>query len=237
MSETILIADDERDVVDLLVYNLQKAGYTTITACDGRVALQMARDECPALITLDVMMPQLDGMEVCKQLKADYRTARIPIIMLSARSEVVDRIVGLELGADDYVTKPFSPRELTLRVKKLIRRAHEADAPGEILRIGDLVVDTVKYEASLKGKSLDLTTTEFKLLLKLMQRKGRLQTRDQLMMDVWGYQSDSDTRKVDTHMRRLRDKLGQATDYIVTVRGVGYRFTDPARSSSEHSSV
>lgn len=226
MSETILIVDDEPDVVDLLVYNLQKAGYKTITAYDGRMALQKAREEFPALITLDMMMPQLDGTEVCKQLKADYQTAGIPIIMLTAKSEVVDRIVGLELGADDYVTKPFSPRELTLRIKKLIGRAGNTATQSEVLRYGDLVVDTLKFEASLKGRPLDLTTTEFKLLSKLMERRGRLQTRDQLLIDVWGYEGDVDIRKVDTHVRRLRAKLGQATGCIVTVRGFGYRFAE-----------
>jgi two-component system phosphate regulon response regulator PhoB len=224
MNETILIVDDERDVVDLLAYNLQKEGFKTITASNGRMALKKAREEGPALITLDIMMPQLDGAEVCKQLKADYQTSAIPIIMLSARNEEVDRIVGLELGADDYVTKPFSPREFTLRIKNLIGRLHDATASSDVLRSGDLVVDRVKFEASLNGRSLDLTTMELKLLLKLMEQKGRLVTRDQLLMDVWGYASDEDRRKVDTHVKRLRAKLGRATNYIVTVRGFGYRF-------------
>ncbi len=226
MSDSILIVDDEQDVVDLLAYNLQKAGYKTITARDGRVALQKARDEFPALVILDLMLPQMDGTEVCKQLKADSKTAGIPILMLTAKGEEVDRVVGLELGADDYVTKPFSPREIALRIKKILGRSRNTTVPSEVIRFGELVVDTAKHEASLKGKPIELTATEFKLLAMLMERRGRVQTRDRLLTDVWGYEGDVDTRTVDTHVRRLREKLGKASDYIETVRGVGYRFSD-----------
>jgi two-component system phosphate regulon response regulator PhoB len=226
MSDSILIVDDEQDVVDLLAYNLQRAGYKTITARDGRVALQKARDEFPALVILDLMLPQMDGTEVCKQLKADSKTAGIPILMLTAKGEEVDRVVGLELGADDYVTKPFSPREIALRIKKILGRSRTTTAPSEVIRFGELVVDTAKHEASLKGKPIELTATEFKLLAMLMERRGRVQTRDRLLTDVWGYEGDVDTRTVDTHVRRLREKLGKASDYIETVRGVGYRFAD-----------
>jgi two-component system phosphate regulon response regulator PhoB len=226
MSDSILIVDDEQDVVDLLAYNLQRAGYKTITARDGRVALQKARDEFPALVILDLMLPQMDGTEVCKQLKADSKTAGIPILMLTAKGEEVDRVVGLELGADDYVTKPFSPREIALRIKKILGRSRNTAVPAEVIRFGELVVDTAKHEASLKGKPIELTATEFKLLAMLMERRGRVQTRDRLLTDVWGYEGDVDTRTVDTHVRRLREKLGKASDYIETVRGVGYRFSD-----------
>jgi DNA-binding response OmpR family regulator len=226
MSDSILIVDDEQDVVDLLAYNLQRAGYKTITARDGRVALQKARDEFPALVILDLMLPQMDGTEVCKQLKADSKTAGIPILMLTAKGEEVDRVVGLELGADDYVTKPFSPREIALRIKKILGRSRGTVVPSEVIRFGELVVDTAKHEASLKGKPIELTATEFKLLAMLMERRGRVQTRDRLLTDVWGYEGDVDTRTVDTHVRRLREKLGKASDYIETVRGVGYRFAD-----------
>jgi len=226
MSETVLIVDDEQDVVDLLVYNLQKAGYKTATARDGATALQKARNTFPALIVLDLMLPQIDGMEVCKQLRADPKTGSIPIIMLTAKAEEVDRIIGLELGADDYVTKPFSPREVVLRVKKTLGRTQGKGAPVEMLKSGDLVVDVAKHEAALKGKVVELTATEFKLLAMLMERRGRVQTRDRLLTDVWGYEGDVDTRTVDTHVRRLREKLGKAADYIETVRGVGYRFFD-----------
>ena len=226
MAESILIVDDEPDVIDLLVYNLQKAGYKTITARDGAVALQKARDEVPSLIVLDLMLPQMDGTEVCRHLKAEPKTAHIPIIMLTAKAEEVDRVVGLELGADDYVTKPFSPREMALRVKGVLRRANGKAAPAEILKFADITVDIAKHEVTLKGKVVDLTATEFKLLTTLLERRGRVQSRDRLLTDVWGYEGDVDTRTVDTHVRRLREKLGKAADYVETVRGVGYRFAD-----------
>jgi phosphate regulon transcriptional regulator PhoB len=226
MAETVLIVDDEQDVLDLLVYNLQKSGYRTSTARDGATALKKARDEFPSLIILDLMLPQLDGTEVCRQLKADSRTAPIPVIMLTAKAEEVDRVVGLELGADDYVTKPFSPREIVLRVKTILRRASGKAAPAEVLKFDDLTVDIGKHEVTHKGKPVELTVTEFKLLTTLMERRGRVQTRDRLLTDVWGYEGDIDTRTVDTHMRRLREKLGKAADYIETVRGVGYRFAE-----------
>jgi two-component system phosphate regulon response regulator PhoB len=226
MAETVLIVDDEQDVLDLLVYNLQKGGYKASTARDGVTALQKARDESPSLIILDLMLPQLDGREVCRQLKADSKTAFIPIIMLTAKAEEVDRVVGLELGADDYVTKPFSPREIVLRVKTILRRASGKAAPAEVLKFDDLSVDIGKHEVTHKGKPVELTVTEFKLLTTLMERRGRVQTRDRLLTDVWGYEGDIDTRTVDTHMRRLREKLGKAADYIETVRGVGYRFAE-----------
>jgi two-component system phosphate regulon response regulator PhoB len=226
MSEAILIVDDEQDVLDLLVYNLQKAGYKTSTARDGATALQKARDEVPSLIVLDLMLPQMDGTEVCRQLKADPKTTQIPIIMLTAKAEEVDRVVGLELGADDYVTKPFSPREVALRVKGVLRRGKGKIGPAEVLKFGDLTVDNAKHEVTLKGKVVELTATEFKLLATLLERRGRVQSRDRLLTDVWGYEGDVDTRTVDTHMRRLREKLGKAADYVETVRGVGYRFAD-----------
>ena len=224
MAESILIVDDEQDVVDLLVYNLQKGGYKTVTARDGTAALQKARDEVPSLIVLDLMLPQMDGIEVCRHLKADPKTAHIPIIMLTAKVEEVDRVVGLELGADDYVTKPFSPREMTLRVKSILRRIGGKTAPAEVLKFGDLTVDIARHEVTVKGKLTELTLTEFKLLTTLLERRGRVQSRDRLLTDVWGYEGDVDTRTVDTHMRRLREKLGRVADYIETVRGVGYRF-------------
>jgi len=226
MAETILIVDDEQDVLDLLVYNLQRAGFKVNTARDGVTALQKARDDIPALIILDLMLPQMDGSEVCRQLKADTKTTHIPIIMLTAKAEEVDRIVGLELGADDYVTKPFSPREIVLRVKTVLRRTSGKNVPAEILKVDDLTVDLGKHEVSHKGRVVELTVTEFKLLTTLMERRGRVQSRDRLLTDVWGYEGDVDTRTVDTHMRRLREKLGKAADHVETVRGVGYRFSE-----------
>lgn len=226
MVDSVLIVDDEQDVVDLLAYNLQRSGYKTVSAPDGPAALQKAREQQPSLIVLDLMLPGLDGMEVCKRLKSDSKTASIPILMLTAKAEEVDRVVGLELGADDYVTKPFSPRELVLRVKSILRRARGEAKPREVLKHGDLTVDIAKHQASVKGKPLELTATEFKLLTTLMERRGRVQSRERLLADVWDYSPDTDTRTVDTHVRRLREKLGKAADTIETVRGVGYRFAD-----------
>jgi two-component system phosphate regulon response regulator PhoB len=166
----------------------------------------------------------MEGNEICKRLKADPKTAHIPVLILTAKADEVDRVLGLELGADDYVTKPFSPRELVLRVKKLTERGK--NQPTEVLTRGDLVVELAKHTVTVKGKPLDLTATEFKLLVTLMERRGRVQTRDALLRDVWGYEGDLDTRTVDTHVRRLREKLGKAGDLVETVRGVGYRFAD-----------
>ena len=226
MNDTILVVDDEQDVLDLVVFNLRKSGFKVITARDGHAALQKAREESPALIVLDLMLPGVEGTDVCRQLKADPKTAPIPVIMLTAKAEEVDRIVGLELGADDYLTKPFSPRELVLRVKTILRRVKGETAPAEVLKRGDLVVDIARHQAAVKGQPVDLTATEFKLLVTLMERRGRVQTRDRLLADVWGYEGDMDTRTVDTHVRRLREKLGKTADQIETVRGVGYRFTE-----------
>jgi DNA-binding response OmpR family regulator len=226
MPETILIVEDEQDVADLMMYNLRKAGYRVLAMRDGASGLKAAKDEIPSLVILDLMLPQLDGNEVCKQLKADPRTAGIPILMLTARAEEVDRVLGLELGADDYVTKPFSPREVMLRIRKLLERAAGPSASPEILKAGDIVVDQARHQALARNKPVDLTATEFKLLATLMERRGRVQTRDSLLNDVWGYEGNVDTRTVDTHVRRLREKLGKSADLIETVRGVGYRFAD-----------
>jgi two-component system phosphate regulon response regulator PhoB len=226
MAESILIVDDEQDVVDLLVYHLQRAGYKVFTARDGATAIQKARDRMPALVVLDLMLPEVEGTEVCKRLKADAKTAHIPILMLTAKAEEVDRVLGLELGADDYVTKPFSPREVVLRVKSILRRAQGEAESAEVLRISDIVLDRAKHEVTVKNKPVELTATEFKLLAMLMERRGRVQSRDRLLTDVWGYEGDVDTRTVDTHVRRLREKLGKAADCIETIRGVGYRFIE-----------
>lgn len=226
MADTILIVDDEQDVLDLLVYHLQRAGYKPLAARDGATAIQKARDHMPSLVVLDLMLPEVEGTEVCKRLKADAKTAHIPILMLTAKAEEVDRVLGLELGADDYVTKPFSPREVVLRVKSILRRAQGDAEPAEVLKFGDVTVDRGKHEVAVKSKVVDLTATEFKLLATLMERRGRVQSRDRLLTDVWGYEGDVDTRTVDTHVRRLREKLGRAADCIETIRGVGYRFTE-----------
>ena len=226
MSKKILVVDDEADVLDLVCMNLRAAGFAVTTAENGTAALQKARTEPPDLIILDLMLPELSGIEVCKALKKENATAAIPIIMLTAKSEEVDRVVGLELGADDYVAKPFSPRELTLRVKSVLRRGQEKAAPDERLTLGEMTLDRSRHEVIIKGRRVDLTATEFKLLAVLMERRGRVQGRERLLNDVWGYESVIDTRTVDTHVRRLREKLGKAASYIETVRGVGYRIMD-----------
>lgn len=232
MSQKILVVDDEADVVDLLSMALRANGFTVITTDNGATAISKARAEMPSLIVLDLMLPQMSGLEVCKALKKEAPTSQIPIIMLTAKAEEVDKIVGLELGADDYVTKPFSPRELVLRVKSVLRRGKEKGPVVEKLQIGELLVDHAKHEVLIAGRRVDLTATEFKLLALLMERRGRVQGRDRLLNDVWGYESVIDTRTVDTHVRRLREKLGSCANYIETVRGVGYRVAEQLPSES-----
>lgn len=225
-NKKILVADDEVDVLNLVSTNLKAAGFNVLKAEDGPAALDLARSAVPALIVLDLMLPGLSGLEVCKLLRADPATKLIPIIMLTAKAEEVDRIVGLELGADDYITKPFSPRELVLRVKSVIRRASAPIETADIIRLGDIQVDRARCEVLVKNRPVDFTATEFKLLTLLIERRGRVQSRDTLLNDVWGYESIIDTRTVDTHIRRLREKLGQASECIETIRGFGYRIND-----------
>jgi two-component system phosphate regulon response regulator PhoB len=222
----ILIVEDERDVVDLLALNLRKAGgFIPVIANDGATGLQKARTEKPAFIVLDLMLPKMSGLEVCKILKTDTMTRHIPIMMLTAKAEEIDRIVGLEFGADDYVTKPFSPREVTLRIQAILRRA-AGGGDNETFTAGTITIDPARHHVSVGGKRVHLTSIEFKLLRTLLQRRGRVQARDRLLNDVWGYESVIDTRTVDTHVRRLREKLGKAGDAIETVRGFGYKFRE-----------
>lgn len=220
----VLIVEDEPDAVELAELHLRNEGYEILTAADGNTALKKAREQLPNLIVLDLMIPEVDGLEVCKILRRHESTAGIPIIMLTAKGSEIDRVVGLELGADDYLTKPYSPRELTLRVKNLLRRRIPESENKDQLRSGILLLDIPRHEVIVKNRPVRLTATEFKLLALLMQRRGRVQSRDRLLRDVWDYASDVDTRTVDTHMRRLREKLGEAGGYLDTVRGVGYRF-------------
>ncbi len=224
MKPKILVVDDEPDALEVIAFKLKEAGYVPLTAADGLRAVELVRDERPALVVLDLMLPKMDGLEVCKLLRRDPATAGIPIIMLTARAAEMDRIVGLELGADDYVTKPFSPRELILRIKKVLARSQQSDEPATHLRIGTLDIDVGRHLVKVKDQAITLTATEFKLLELLARRRGRVQTRDRLLQDVWGYDNPIDTRTVDTHMRRLREKLGPAAEYLETIRGVGYRF-------------
>ena len=223
--KSILIVEDERDVVDLLTLNLRKAGgFRISTANDGANGLNKARTEKPAFIILDLMLPKMPGLEVCKILKSDPATRHIPIMMLTAKAEEIDRIVGLEFGADDYVTKPFSPREVILRIQAILRRGDAKE--GERLTAGSITIDPARHQVLVAGKRINLTSIEFKLLRTLVQRRGRVQERDRLLNEVWGYESIIDTRTVDTHVRRLREKLGKAGDAIETVRGFGYRLRE-----------
>ena len=227
MKQKILLVDDEPDVLELLEFNLEAAGYSTVTAVDGADALTKARRYQPNLIIMDVMMPEMNGLEACKVLRRDPNLATVPIILLTARAGEIDRVLGLELGANDYLTKPFSPRELVLRVKELLRRTTEtAGRKSDELNVGGIHIQISRHEVRVFGKTIDLTVTEFKLLTKLAENPGRVHSREQLLRDVWEYQEAIDSRTVDTHMRRLREKLGSAAASLVTVRGVGYRFMD-----------
>jgi two-component system alkaline phosphatase synthesis response regulator PhoP len=229
MHRKILVVDDEQSIVDLLEYNLQREGYQVVVARDGREALRLARTEPPDLIVLDLMLPGLDGFDVCRELRreGDPALARVPIIMLTARDEEVDRVVGLELGADDYVTKPFSVRELVARVKAVLRRtAREAAGSADVIRVGPLEVDALCREVRLEGSRLPLTQLEFDLLETLAHHAGQALSREQLLDQVWGYDYYGDTRAVDSAIKRLRAKLSASGDdpgLIVTIRGVGYR--------------
>jgi phosphate regulon transcriptional regulator PhoB len=222
----ILVVDDEKDIVELVQYNLKKEGYGVISACDGERALDLVKKELPDLIVLDLMLPGMDGLEVCRTLKNDSRTSDIPVIMLTAKGEEADIVVGLELGADDYITKPFSVRQLLARVKTVLRRTSSAIQKKDLIKINDLVIDSTKYEVALEGKLFDLTSTEFKLLKCLAENPGRVFTRDQLLNRVWGDEAFIVDRTVDVHIRRLRKKLGRASDLIVTVRSIGYKFRE-----------
>jgi len=224
MKAKILLVDDEPDALEVLGFKLREAGFTPIFARDGARALASARQDHPDLIVLDLMLPEVDGLEVCKILRRDPATAAIPILMLTARAAEMDRVLGLELGADDYVTKPFIPRELVLRIRKLLQRLQAAEEPSAHLKLGEIEIDVPRHLVQVSGRRLTLTATEFRLLEILGRRRGRVQSRDRLLQDVWGYENPIDSRTVDTHMRRLREKLGDAAEQLETVRGVGYRF-------------
>ena len=219
----VLVIEDEEDVLDLVRLNLSRAGFRVRIERDGQAGLQAARQEPPDVIVLDLMMPQLTGEEVCRELKSQESTAEIPVVMLTAKASSEERIYGLELGADDYLTKPFSPRELVLRIEAVMRRL-QSGVKGEVLEIGPFELDRGSFEIRIKGKKLDLTSIEFKLLAMLMEKRGRPVDRDILLRDVWGYRNYIDTRTVDTHMRRLRSKLAEHAPWLETVRGEGYRF-------------
>lgn len=225
--ETILVVDDEEDVLNLVRYSLQKAGYDVLTAGDGLSALRVIRSSRPNAVVLDLMLPKMDGLTVCREVRSDEETRRIPIIMLTARSQPHDKIKGLEDGADDYLTKPFSTKELALRIAAVLRRS---SLPGrdDILEFENFRLDRQTCQLELNGKRIELTMTEFKLLAMLLTKRGRILQRDVLLHEIWGYRNSIDTRTVDTHMRRLRSKLGEEACHIETVRGEGYRFRTDA---------
>ena len=226
MKEKILIVEDEKDIIKMLEYNLKKEGFKVIDARDGEDALDLAVREYPDLILLDLMLPGIDGLDVCKTLKKESKTSLIPIIMLTAKSQESDKVVGLELGADDYITKPFSPRELIARIKAVLRRATEKEKLPEVFQLGDLRIDFSKISVSVKEKPVELTAKEFELLKTLLKAKGRVLSRDYLLDSIWGYDHamEIQTRTVDVHIRTLRKKLKSAAKMILTVKNYGYRF-------------
>jgi len=226
VSQQILVVDDEPDILELVRFALIQEGYTVTTAATGREALDALKGSRPDAVVLDLMLPDFSGTEVCRRIRANAETATVPILMLTARSEELDRVVGFELGADDYVTKPFSARELTLRVKAVLRRSGEAPPATEQLSHGPLVLDLERHRCQVGDETVDLTAKEFGLLSALMSRPGRVMSREKLLDEVWGADIAVTHRTIDTHLKRLREKLGETGDLIDTVRGVGYRFSD-----------
>jgi two-component system phosphate regulon response regulator PhoB len=225
--ERVLIVDDDPDIRRLVGHHLTQAGFDVVAAENGREGLEMAFSRSPSLVVLDLMLPDLDGNEVCRTLR-EQLSEYIPILMLSARGEEIDRVLGFELGADDYVIKPFSPRELVLRVRSLLRRV---GAPqGDVISIGSVLLDPGKRQCIVTGTGVTLTAKEFDLVYELMRARGNVLTRSYLMDHIWGYHGDSDSRTLDTHVRRLREKLGSEGERIQTVRGVGYRYDVGERS-------
>jgi two-component system phosphate regulon response regulator PhoB len=222
----ILVVDDETDVLELVGANLAGAGFQVLRATDGASAIATARREAPALIVLDILLPGMSGLDVTRQLKRDVATAAISILLLSARAGEIDRIIGLELGVDDYMAKPFSPRELVLRVKAILSRKNAGLIDTTIFRAGAIVVDQERHAVTLSGREVGLTALEFKLLLALLRVPGRVLSRDELLARIWGFECGVGARTVDTHVRRLREKLGSAGDQIQTVRGAGYRIEE-----------
>tara|TARA_B100001989_G_scaffold251110_1_gene229581 strand:+ start:8531 stop:9211 length:681 start_codon:yes stop_codon:yes gene_type:complete len=226
MTSKVFIVEDEPDLRDTLTYNFENEGFTVKSFSNGESFLESLAKNKPNLVILDLMLPGISGLDVCRELRSDDNFNDIAVVMLTAKSEEIDRIVGFELGADDYVTKPFSVRELILRVKVLLKKRVESSANEKILAFGPITMNLDAHDVEVDGKNIILTALEFKLLKHLLKRKGRVQTRDQLLGDVWGYSSEVTTRTVDTHIKRLREKLGKPGDLIQTIRGVGYRFNN-----------
>ena len=219
----VLIAEDESDVLDLVSFNLHRESIETIPAKDGIVAIELALKELPDLILLDLMLPGRDGFSVFKELRLDSRTKDIPVLMLTAKAQLEDVIAGLELGADDYLTKPFSPKELILRVKALLKRS-AVTSGNSVITVGKIQLDKNTLSCFVEGEKIDLTPTEFKLLLLLIEREGHPQERQDILREVWGYRDTAQSRTLDTHIKRLREKIGNQSSSIETVRGIGYQF-------------
>jgi DNA-binding response OmpR family regulator len=228
MGARILIVEDDPDIADLVTRFLDRAGFTTERVGSGREALKQINARLPDLVVLDLMLPQMDGLEICRSVRADERTAAIPIIMVTARAEETERIVGLEVGADDYLPKPFSPSELVARVRALLRRAQRAPARQKTMTYGPIAIDTERHLVTADGRDVVLTAKEFLLLVYLLEHRGRVLSRDVLLTDVWGYRYTGGTRTVDVHVRRLREKLPVLTDALVTVKQFGYKLLDQA---------
>lgn len=224
MKETILVVDDDQELRDLLSLKLSKEEFRVFLAADGKAGFEMAKSKNPDLVVLDINMPKMTGMEVCKALRSEEKTKDVPIIMLTAKNEEIDRVLGLEFGADDYLTKPFSPRELILRIRSILKRTHTALKPQKSsVQYGMLTVSLSNHEVKVKNKVVPLTLTEFKLLASLIDRPDQIKTRDYLLEQIWEYGDGVYSRTIDTHVQRLRSKLKDAGRYIETVRGVGYR--------------
>jgi two-component system phosphate regulon response regulator PhoB len=228
--DSILIIEDERDTVDLVEYHLKQSGFHVLTALDGISGLELAGRKRPDLIILDLMLPGVEGQDVCRTLKTNPRLREIPIMILTALTEEEDRIIGYELGVDDYVTKPFSPRELVLRVKAILRRMKSTQEQVRVIQVEDFRLDTEKHRVSVQETEVHLTLTEFKLLVELASNRGRVQTRERLLDKVWGFDFEGYDRTVDAHIRQLRKKLGDAAKFIETIRGVGYKFQEKSGS-------
>jgi two-component system phosphate regulon response regulator PhoB len=220
---TILVVEDEKDIRDLLVYNLKREGFATLAADSGVTALELARSKHPDLMLLDLMLPDLDGLSVCKQMQRDPSLANMPVLMLTARGEEMDRVVGLEIGASDYIVKPFSVREVILRIRIALKRTRGEQEQPYSVRCGPIAIDVASHEARVNDRPVELTVTEFRLLEDLVRHRGRVRTREQLLDVVWGNSFEGYSRTVDTHVRRLRAKLGEGAEMIETIRGVGYR--------------
>ncbi len=223
--EKILIVEDDADIAEVIDYNLKKEGYHTVAVLNGEDAFSYAEKEKPDLIILDLMLPGIDGLEVCRNLRKNEITAHIPVIILTAKSQEIDKVVGLELGADDYMTKPFSPRELMARIKAILRRLSRP-MQNKIIKAGNIVIDSLKHKVTISGKKVVLTPTEFKLLEFLLKNKGVVLSRNQILEGVFGYDSENYDRTVDAHMKSLRKKMGKARDRIETIRGLGYRLEE-----------